>query len=131
MTTPYQRQNPRRQGFKGRTARINRRKKVMLHSNTQSQHKGFRKVNPSLIYVAPSNGYVEGYINLINLLGHAEVNITFEEADTLVQKIRNGRNIFPKTYISGGETIRVFVKPIEDTATVDSIRIGIMFRETK
>lgn len=131
MTTKYQREHPFRKGLHGRSVRNAKIRKVQLYANTQAQQKGFRKIKPSLIYVAPANGYVEGYVTLLDLLGHAELNIVFEKADTLIQSVREGRNKFPKTYMTGGETLRVFIKPVEDTATVKDIYIGILFQEKK
>lgn len=131
MTTREQRANPRRKSKDGRSARNAKIRKAALYAKTQVQHKGFRKTNPSLIYVAPANGYAAGYVILFNLLGHAEMHITFDKADTIIQDVRNGKNRFPETHMKGGETLKVYIKPLEDTATVKNIYIGILFKEQK
>ncbi|KKL84159.1 hypothetical protein LCGC14_1967540 [marine sediment metagenome] len=130
MTTPEQRKNPRRRGAQGRSARIARRKKFPQVSNIQGHHFGFRKVQASASFTVPADGVIYGYILLKKLIGHATCVIKFEKASNVEIPVRDGKNKYPEISVEGGDTLKVYVKPVEEDATVEEISIGILFKET-
>ena len=120
---------PRRRGPLGRNARLAKIKKIPIKSNIQGHHKGFRKTAASAVFTAPANGLLSGYIKLRDLIGHAKATLTFEKDDNILVDVRDGQNNMSPIPIKGGDTVRVFVKPVEDTATVKEILIGVIFKE--
>ena len=121
---------PFRRSPEGRTAQLKKRKKIPIVSNIQGHHEGFRKIKASAAFVAPVDGVLYGFVVLSNLKGHANALVKFEKGSNLEFPAREGRTSFPKTDVIGGDTIRVYIKPVEETADVKKVRIGILFKET-
>ena len=133
MTDAYQRANPRRRSKQGRSARMLKRLKLAKAKTDviQGSHKGFRKSKYTAIFVAPCLGKLTGFIVMENLLGHASAVVKFEETSNLEFPVRNKKTDFPATTIQGGETVRVYITPVENEATVDRISVGMFFKEIK